>query len=97
MKKYDQLEILQLVMNNSHGIIWAIDPNYCLLFANNAYHEALKISGGKEMLIGDKDRRHFLQFDKNSFYEIVKNELITNIENDFKASKEWIKYQLNVM
>jgi len=43
---YIQTEILQLIMDNTAEIIWAIDQKYCLLFANKAYQDAIIASGG---------------------------------------------------
>ena len=37
------------------------------------------------------DRRYFPQFDLNSFSDVVKYELIKNIENDFNEAKKGIK------
>ncbi len=77
--KYSQLEILQLIMNNTQEIIWATDLDYCLLFANKAFQDALKISGGKEMQIGEKVlsddySSNFNTFWRNIYDRCFKNE-----------------------
>ncbi|NOU19263.1 MAG: PAS domain S-box protein [Bacteroidales bacterium] len=70
--KYSQLKLLELIINNSKGIIWAIDPDYRLLFANKAFQSALVAAGGKEMSVGqnvlpDEYPKEFLDFWKNSY------------------------------
>jgi len=67
-----QLELLDLIINNSKGIIWAIDHDYCLLYANRAYQNALVAAGGKEMSIGqsvlsDEYPKEFLDFWKDNY------------------------------
>ncbi len=83
-QKYGQLEILQLIMNNTQEIIWAIDQNYCLLFANKAYQEALKAAGGMEMLIGvnvlsDEYPKEFIDFWKINYDKCFNNETFKTI------------------
>ncbi len=48
----DQLRILQLIMNNTQEVIWVVDNNYCLIFANKAYKQAVIATGGENIEIG---------------------------------------------
>ena len=77
--KYNQLEILQLIMNNTKEIIWAIDHDYCLLFANKTYQDALIASGSEEMSVGEKVLsddypEDFLDFWRSNYEKCFKNE-----------------------
>jgi len=74
-----QLELLDLIINNSKGIIWAIDHDYCLLYANKAYQNALVAAGGKEMSIGqsvlsDEYPKEFLNFWKANYDKCFNDE-----------------------
>ena len=76
---YDQFKIAQLIMNNTQEIIWAVDHNYCLLFANKAYQTALIATGGSEMPIGvkvlsDEYPKEFLDFWKRNYEQCFNNE-----------------------
>ena len=68
----EQEGILQMIMDNSKEIVWAIDTSYCLLFANRAFQEALRAAGQEELKPGDNvmDTRYpenFIHFWKNNY------------------------------
>jgi PAS domain S-box-containing protein len=52
LPEYLQLESIQLIMDNTQELIWAIDLNYCLLFGNKSYFDAVKATGGKNLGVG---------------------------------------------
>jgi len=101
--KSSQLELLELIMNNSKGIIWAIDPDYRLLFANKAYQSALVLAGGKEMSIGqnvlsDEYPKEFLDFWKNSYDKCFNNgHLIVESELPWNNGIHYIENSLSVI
>jgi PAS domain S-box-containing protein len=75
----DQIEILQLIMNNTQEIIWVVDCKYCLLFANKAYNNALIATGGENIEIGqsvliDKYSKDELKFWKENYDRCLSGE-----------------------
>ena len=78
---YGHSDILQLVMTNTKEIIWAVDHNYCLLFANKKFQNAVVASQGKEKLPGEnvlsgQYPKEFLEFWKNNYTKCFNNENI---------------------
>ena len=77
--KISELEIVSNIMNNTKDIIWVVDNNYCLLFANRAYQDALTAAGGKEMIIGqnvlsDEYPKEILEFWKYNYDRCLSGE-----------------------
>lgn len=86
----NQLDVLELMIQNSTDLIWAVDKEYRLMFGNKAYHRAVEQSGGGTIKNGDlvlmpHYEQSFLdfwrtQYDKCLEYEFfnVESELIWN-------------------
>lgn len=71
--------ILQMIMDNSKEIVWAIDKSYCLLFANRAFQNALRAAGQEEMKHGDnlmetQYPEDFMSFWKNNYDRCFRGE-----------------------
>lgn len=88
-----ELRILQNqfknILKNTSEIIFAIDRDYCLLFANNSFSESIKQSGGKEIKVGesvlnDDYPSDFLDFWKKNYARAFNGEVF-----DVESSLGW--------
>ena len=67
-----QFEVLKQILQHTKGIIWAIDRQYCLLFANETYQNTLIASGVNAMQLGqnvltNEYPQDFLDFWKTNY------------------------------
>ncbi|MEI7597548.1 MAG: hypothetical protein WCK02_17500 [Bacteroidota bacterium] len=53
LNNVSQLDLNQLIMDNTKELIWAIDSNYILLLANKSFIEIIEISSEKKIQIGE--------------------------------------------
>ncbi len=79
MSEITQLELLDSIINNSREIIWAVDHNYKLLYANKACQDSAISGGRKELstgtnILSPEYPTNYITFWKNNYDRCFKDE-----------------------